>query len=126
MRPHLRPNIIVANDFGIEHLLIHDATLNRFSKVRIPGGSFKETWSPVRDIKCRFTVYTPKDNVITLEQQETVSTKYKVFTLGNEDIIQGDRLTFLEKVYEVIDTPLNPSFLNHHLEVEVKLVPKVV
>lgn len=126
MRPTHRPNIRVANDFSIDHLLIHDATVHRYSKTRIPGGGFKEAWNPVKDIVCRFTVYTPRETVVTTEQKEAFPTKYKVFTLGDEDIKEGDRLTFLGNTYELVDTPLNPSFLSHHLEVEAKLVPREV
>lgn len=129
MRPHLRPNVKVANDFSIDHLLIHDATVHRYSKARLPGGGFKESWNPVKDIRCRFTV-PPKQAFRKAtdieEQKELFSANYKVFTLYEEEILRGDRISFLGKIYEVVAEPLNPSFLNHHLEVEVRLVPREV
>jgi head-tail adaptor len=59
-------------------------------------------------------------------QQETFGTQFKVFARGDADIKADDRIVYGGKTYEVVDTPLDPSFIGHHLEVEVKLVPKVV
>jgi hypothetical protein len=123
---HHRPGVNVANDFSIDHLLIHEATIHRYTRTRLPGGTFKETWAPVKDMKCRFTVYTPKNTVTVTEQKEYFPASYKVFTLGDENIVEGDRVVFKGSTYEVVGPPLNPSFLDHHLEVEVKLVPREV
>lgn len=122
MRSTIRPNVRIANDFGIEHLLIHDATVLRQTATRVPGGSFTKSWNPVKNIKCRFTVYSPRTMQQLQDQQVAFPTHYKVFTLPNEDIRKGDRISFQGETYEVVDNPLNPSFLDHHLEIEVELL----
>lgn len=120
-----RPNVIEPEIFGIEHLLIHQAELHRYGKQKNPAGGWTQSWAKVRDVKCRFTVYAPKDQVKIAEQQETFPTMYKVFTLGGEDIVETDRFKFQNKVYEVKNV-VDPSFVGHHLEIEVKVVPKDV
>ncbi len=126
MNPTKRTGIIRSKDFSIDHLLIHVATVHRYTKTRIPGGGFKEAWSPVGDIDCRFTVYTPKSTVDVIEQKESFPTQYKLFTRGDADIKKGDRITYNGVVYEVVDNPLDPSFLGHHLEIAIKEVSREV
>lgn len=126
MRPHIRPNVIVANDFSIDHLLIHDATIHRYAKQRQPGGSYKEVWSAVGSIPCRFTTHSTRFDRDVDSQQETFGTQFKVFAKGDADVRADDRLEFRGVAYEVVNTPIDPSFLGHHLEIQVKLVPKEV
>jgi SPP1 family predicted phage head-tail adaptor len=121
----VRPNIQIKNDFGIEHLLVHTASLYRKQKTRNPAGGWTESWVKVRDFNCRFTVYTPRDMATIQEQKQVFPVYYKVFTKGDEDIIEGDRILFQNKNYDVVNV-INPSFANHHLEIQVTLTPKVV
>lgn len=126
MRPRLPNNVTVKSDFSIDRLLIHDATVQRFIKSRGPGGVYKETWSDLTSIPCRFTGVSPRSTATEPEQQLEFPTQSKVFTRHDADIKEKDRLKFDGKIYEVIDTPYNPSFLNHHLEVLVKQLDTVV
>lgn len=125
-KPYLRPGIRVTGDFSIDHLLIHTADLYRLSKTRNPAGGFKTDWSLVEEsMPCRFTVYSPKQVQIIDEGKEQFPTSFKVFTHGDADVRKKDRFQFKGQTYDVEDV-LNPSFLDHHLEIEVKVTEKEV
>lgn len=125
MRPTTRPGVIIKNDFSIDHLLIHEAHIARYSSKRIPGGAYVKEWNLVKEepVSCRFTVYTPRDTQQVNERRETFNTSYMVFTKGTEDVKKGDVFIFKGVLYEVKDNPLNPSFLDHHLEIQAEILP---
>lgn len=108
----------------IDRLLIHTCELHRNIKTRNPAGGWITNWGKVRDVQCRFTVYTPKNVKGEDEQRTSFPTSYMVVTRGDEDIVEGDRLFFKGKTYEVVTPPLDPSFLGHHLEIEVRVVTR--
>lgn len=123
IKRNYQTTVIRNRNFTIEHLLIHQAVVTRGVKKRAPGGSISLVWETVQpSLACRFTVYTPRTTATINEQQEEYPTKYKLFTAGAADVLKADRILFKGKTYEVVDNPLNPSALNHHYEVELKLL----
>jgi SPP1 family predicted phage head-tail adaptor len=110
----------------IDRLLIHTAELHRNTKRKNPAGGWTTSWGKVRDFNCRFTVYTPRDVKSNEDQRQSFPTNHMVVTRADEDIVEGDRFVFKGKTYEVLSPPLDPSFLGHHFEIEVKIVTKEV
>lgn len=123
IKRNYQTTVIRNRNFSISHLLIHEAIVTRGVKKRAAGGAWTIAWEPVETaLKCRITVYSPQTTATVQEQQETYPTKYKLFTEATANILKADKLLFQGKTYEVVDNPLNPSILNHHLEVELKLL----
>lgn len=125
-RSHIRPGVAVKNDFGIDHLLIHTAELYRPRRVKNPAAGWTETWTKVSDVTCRFTVYNPRDIEVVDEQKVSYPTLYKVITFGNEDVQEKDRFVFKGRHFNVVSPPLDPSFLGHHLEIQVEETSKEI
>lgn len=125
-KPYIRPGVIVRNDFTIDHLLIHEASLHRATKSKNSAGGRAEKWGYVQEVTCRFTVYNPQDVERLDEQRVGYPTLYKVITRGDEDIREGDRFVFKGRTFEVLSPPLDPSFLGHHLEIQVAETDKKV
>lgn len=126
MEKRHRPNVLIKNDFSIDHLLIHKATIYREQKVRNRAGGWETKWNKLTDLDCRFTVYNPQEVQVIQEQREAYPTQFKVFSRADEDIQKNDRLEFKGRIYQVLDDPLNPSFVDHHLEIKVKDISREV
>lgn len=108
----------------IDRLLIHKAEIQRGTKVR-NGVGWTIKWKTIKpEFPCRFSIYTPSNLKTEEEQRTAFPTSYMVVTRGDEVVLEGDRIIFKGKTYEVVSPPLDPSFLGHHLEIEVKLVTK--
>lgn len=108
----------------IDRLLIHTAELHRKAKRKNPAGGWSTEWGKDRDVQCRFTVYGAKDDKTSEDQRQAFPSSYMVVTRADEDIVEGDRFVFNLKTYEVMGPPVDPSFLGHHFEIEVKIVTK--
>lgn len=108
----------------IDRLLIHTAELQKKKKKKNAAGGWVTDWVKEKDLKCRFTVYSPKDVKSSEEQRQSFPNSYMVVTRADELIVEGDRFLFNATTYEVMGRPVDPSFLGHHLEMEVRIVTK--
>lgn len=125
-KSYIRPGVVIKNDFSIDHLLIHQAELHRAKKTKNPAGGWITGWEKFSDVRCRFTVYNPRDIQTLDEHKELFPTLFKVITFGDEDVQENDRFLFKGVTYEVVSPPIDPSFLGHHLEIQVRAIPKDV
>ncbi|WLR50035.1 hypothetical protein LC040_12150 [Bacillus tianshenii] len=98
--------------------LIHTAAVFREEEYR-DGYEWKEEFVHKKDIQCRISTSTPKNDEVKQYEQQQFTPVFTLYCLP-EDIEPNDRIVHNGKLYEVKSEPRDPSHVGHHYEVPLE------
>lgn len=104
----------------MNNLFIHDITIERKAMHINDDGSFTEEYQIIGTAKARVTPASIRVREFYQAGQEKVNVSHVIYT-EFWNVQAGDIILFQEQQFKVIAVR-NPSYMNHHLEIDCELI----